>query len=183
MFIIQLGYCRCLTGDVVCGLPSPHNIFMVPVWNTISNASSRVSRVYENKCENDQWPARASSRRPAPRETNITFSLGSNSAPPRPAPARPGGIQSDYFPIFGSIGKPDFLPPFFQQSLAGLIMFVDTGKFFCYAIISRIGMWWERGFKLAFKPGHFKTFNAPLGVSMDIDKLCKNCCKHWAHIL
>ena len=88
MFIIQLGYCRCLTGDVVCGLPSPHNIFMVPVWNTISNASSRVSRVYENKCENDQWPARASSRRPAPRETNITFSLGSNSAPPRPGPAR-----------------------------------------------------------------------------------------------
>ena len=104
-------------------------------------------------------------------------------APPWPAPARPGGIQSDYFPIFGSIGKPDFLPPFIQQSLAGLIMFVDTGKFFCYAIISRIGMWWERGFKLAFKPGHFKTFNAPLGVSMDIDKLCKNCCKHWAHIL
>ena len=180
MFIIQLGYCRCLTGDVVCGLPRPHNIFMVPVWNTISNASSRVSRVYENKCENDQWPARA--EQPPPRPEGDKYYIFSRIKQ-RPAPPRPGGIQSDYFPIFGSIGKPDFLPPFFQQSLAGLIMFVDTGKFFCYAIISRIGMWWERGFKLAFKPGHFKTFNAPLGVSMDIDKLCKNCCKHWAHIL
>lgn len=90
LFIIQLGYCRCLTGDVVCGLPSPHNIFMVPVWNTISNASSRVSRVYENKCENDQWPARV--EQPAPRPEGDKYYIFSRikqrPAPPRPALAR-----------------------------------------------------------------------------------------------
>ena len=129
-----------------------------------------------------KWSVASEGEQPPPRPEGDKYYIFSRIKQ-RPAPLRPGGIQSDYFPIFGSIGKPDFLPPFFQQSLAGLIMFVDTGKFFCYAIISRIGMWWERGFKLAFKPGHFKTFNAPLGVSMDIDKLCKNCCKHWAHIL
>ena len=90
MFIIQLGYCRCLTGDVVCGLPRPHNIFMVPVWNTISNASSRVSRVYENKCENDQWPARAEQPPPRPEgDKYYIFSrIKQRPAPPRPGPAR-----------------------------------------------------------------------------------------------
>ena len=90
MFIIQLGYCRCLTGDVVCGLPRPHNIFMVPVWNTISNASSRVSRVYENKCENDQWPARV--EQPPPRPEGDKYYIFSRikrrPAPPWPGPAR-----------------------------------------------------------------------------------------------
>ena len=134
MFIILLGYCRCLTGDVVGGLPSPHNIFMVPVWNTISNASSRVSRVYENKCENDQWPARASSRRPAPRETNITFSLGSNSAPPRPAPARRHTVR--LFPDLRKYWETRLFTSIFSAILGWIDHVCRHGKIFllCYNI-------------------------------------------------
>ena len=53
-----------------------------------------------------------------PRGRQILHFLSDQTAP-RPALPWPGGIlQPDYFPIFGSIGKPDILPPFIHQSLA-----------------------------------------------------------------
>ena len=136
MFIIQLGYCRCLTGDVVCGLPRPHNIFMVPVWNTISNASSRVSRVYENKCENDQWPARAEQPPPRPEgDKYYIFSrIKQRPAPPRPGPARRHTVR--LFPDLRKYWETRLFTSIYSAILGWIDHVCRHGKIFllCYNI-------------------------------------------------
>ena len=105
-----------------------------------------------------------SSRRPAPRETNITFSLGSNSAPPHPALARRHTTR--LFPDLRKYWETRHFTSIYSPILGTLEKFP--------AIISKIGIWWERGFSLPLNQGTLKHSMSHLGSPWTLTNFAKS---------